>query len=65
LLVHIEVGEVGSEASLKSVGVNATLVGDDINAFVRGLRADVDGDIDVAGPVGIPPISNPASAVYF
>jgi len=36
--------------TLKSVGANATLVGDDINAFVRGLKADVDGDIDVAGP---------------
>jgi dihydrofolate reductase len=36
--------------SLTSVGANATLVGDDIEAFVRRLKADVEGDIDVAGP---------------
>jgi dihydrofolate reductase len=36
--------------SLNSVGANATLVGDDVEAFVRGLKADVEGDIDVAGP---------------
>ncbi|MGB6517093.1 MAG: dihydrofolate reductase family protein [Candidatus Cybelea sp.] len=36
--------------SLKSVGANATLVGDDVEAFVRGLKATVDGDINVAGP---------------
>ena len=36
--------------SLKSVGANATLVGEDVEAFVRGLKAEVDGDIDVAGP---------------
>jgi dihydrofolate reductase len=36
--------------SLKSVGANATLVGDDVEAFVRGLKANVEGDIDVAGP---------------
>ena len=36
--------------SLKSVGANATLVGEDVEAFVRGLKADVKGDIDVAGP---------------
>jgi dihydrofolate reductase len=36
--------------SLKSAGPNATLVGDDVEAFVRGLKADVDGEIDVAGP---------------
>jgi dihydrofolate reductase len=36
--------------SLKSVGANATLVGEDVVAFVRGLKADVEGDIDVAGP---------------
>jgi dihydrofolate reductase len=36
--------------SLKSVGANATLVGDNVEAFVRGLKADVAGDIDVAGP---------------
>lgn len=36
--------------SLKSVGANATLVGDDIEAFVRRLKATVEGDIAVAGP---------------
>jgi len=36
--------------SLTSVGANATLVGEDVEAFVRGLKADVEGDIDVAGP---------------
>jgi dihydrofolate reductase len=36
--------------SLKSVGPNATLVGDDVAAFVRKLKAEVEGDIDVAGP---------------
>jgi riboflavin biosynthesis pyrimidine reductase len=36
--------------SLKSVGANATLVGDDVEAFVRGLKRGVEGDIDVAGP---------------
>jgi dihydrofolate reductase len=36
--------------TLKSVGPNATLVGDDIEAFVRKLKADLDGEIDIAGP---------------
>lgn len=36
--------------SLKSVGPNATLVSDDVEAFVRQLKADVEGPIDVAGP---------------
>jgi dihydrofolate reductase len=36
--------------TLKSVGPNATLVGENVEAFVRGLKRDVDGDIDVAGP---------------
>jgi dihydrofolate reductase len=36
--------------SLKSVGPNATLVGEDLESFVSGLKADVEGDIDVAGP---------------
>ncbi|MDB5432119.1 MAG: reductase protein [Caulobacter sp.] len=36
--------------SLKSVGPNATLVGEDLEGFVRGLKAEVQGDIDVAGP---------------
>jgi dihydrofolate reductase len=36
--------------SLKSVGPNATLVSDGVEAFVRRLKADVEGEIDVAGP---------------
>ena len=36
--------------TLDSVGPNATLVRDDAGAFVRALKARVDGDIDVAGP---------------
>jgi dihydrofolate reductase len=37
--------------SLKSVGPNATLVADDIEAVIRGLKAGVEGQIDVGGPV--------------
>jgi dihydrofolate reductase len=36
--------------SLKSVGPNATLVGDDFEAVIRGLKADLTGEIEVAGP---------------
>ena len=36
--------------SLKSVGPNATLVGDDFEAVMRGLKTDLDGRIDVGGP---------------
>ena len=36
--------------SLKAVGANATLVSDDLEALARGLKADVDGEIGVAGP---------------
>jgi dihydrofolate reductase len=36
--------------SLKSVGANATLVGDEVGAFVRRLKAEIAGEIDVAGP---------------
>ena len=36
--------------SLKSVGPNATLVGADFEAVIRGLRTDLDGRIDVGGP---------------
>jgi riboflavin biosynthesis pyrimidine reductase len=35
---------------LKSVGPNATLVGDDIEAVIQGLKARLVGEIDVAGP---------------
>ena len=36
--------------ALNSVGANATLVGEDVEAFVRKLKTDVEGEIDVAGP---------------
>jgi dihydrofolate reductase len=36
--------------SLKSVGPNATLVGDDLEAAIRGLKAQLTGEIEVAGP---------------
>ena len=36
--------------TLKSVSPNATLIGDDVEAYVRRLKAEVEGDIDVAGP---------------
>ena len=36
--------------SLKSVGPNATLIGDDFELVIRGLKAQLDGEIDVAGP---------------
>ena len=37
--------------SLKSVGPNATLVEGDVEAAIRGLKAQLDGEIEVAGPV--------------
>ena len=36
--------------SLKSVGPNATLVSNDIEAVIRGLKAQLVGEIDVSGP---------------
>jgi dihydrofolate reductase len=36
--------------SLKSVGPNATLVGDDLEAAMSGLKAQFAGEIDVGGP---------------
>ena len=36
--------------SLKSVGPNATLIGDDIEAAIRGMKAQFAGEIAVAGP---------------
>jgi len=36
--------------SLKSVGPNAKLVESDIEAVIRGLKAQLDGEIEVAGP---------------
>src|SRR4051812_49133963 len=36
--------------SLKSVGPNATLVADDLERAMRELKAERDGEIEVAGP---------------
>ena len=36
--------------SLKSVGPNATLVGDDLEAAIRGLKAQFGGEIEIGGP---------------
>jgi dihydrofolate reductase len=36
--------------TLKSVGPNATLVGDDLEATIRGLKARLVGEIQVGGP---------------
>jgi dihydrofolate reductase len=36
--------------SLKSVGANATLIVDDLEEAIRGLKVQLDGEIDVAGP---------------
>jgi dihydrofolate reductase len=37
--------------SLKSVGPNATLIGDDMEAAIRGLKAELVGEVGVAGTV--------------
>jgi len=36
--------------SMRSVGPNATLVGDDLEGAIRELKASRDGEIEVAGP---------------
>jgi dihydrofolate reductase len=36
--------------SLKSVGPNATLVADDVEAVIRGLKDELAGEIEVGGP---------------
>jgi dihydrofolate reductase len=36
--------------SLKSVGPNATLVADDVEVVIRGLKSELAGEIEVAGP---------------
>lgn len=36
--------------TLTSVGPNATLVGEDLEAEIRRLKAEVDGEIEVGGP---------------
>jgi dihydrofolate reductase len=37
--------------SLKSVGPNATLIADDFEKVIRGLKAKLNGEIQVGGPV--------------
>jgi dihydrofolate reductase len=37
--------------TLKSVGPNATLIADDVEAAVRALKAEHAGEIDIGGPV--------------
>jgi dihydrofolate reductase len=41
---------VGRVARVESVGPNATLVEDDLEAAIRGLKAQFVGEIEVAGP---------------
>lgn len=36
--------------TLKTVGPNATLIASDVEGAVRRLKAEIDGDIEVAGP---------------
>ena len=36
--------------TLTSVGPNATLIRDDLDGAIRALKADVDGEVEVAGP---------------
>lgn len=36
--------------TLESVGPNATLIKDDVEAAVRGLKAELDGELQVGGP---------------
>jgi len=36
--------------TLSSVGPNATLVADHLEAVIRGLKAELDGEMEVAGP---------------
>jgi dihydrofolate reductase len=36
--------------SLKSVGPNATLIADDVEATIRRIKAELDGEIGVGGP---------------
>ena len=41
--------------TLNDVGPNATLIRDDASAFVRKLKEEISGEIDVAGPELAPP----------
>jgi dihydrofolate reductase len=37
--------------SLKTVGPNATLIAEDVEGAIRRLKAELDGEVDVGGPV--------------
>jgi dihydrofolate reductase len=37
--------------TLNAVGVNATLISDDVETTIRRLKAEYDGEIDLSGPV--------------
>jgi dihydrofolate reductase len=37
--------------SLKTVGPNATLIAEDFEGAIRRLKAELDGEVDVGGPV--------------
>src|SRR6188508_1446284 len=42
--------EMGVSRSLKSVGPNARIIGEDLERAIRELKAKRDGEIEVAGP---------------
>jgi dihydrofolate reductase len=45
--------------TLKSVGPNATLLGDDLKAAIGGLKSQLAGEIDVAGPALAQSLTDP------
>src|SRR5262245_12901936 len=45
-----EAAEMGCSRSLKSIGPKTTLVADDLEGAIRKLKAERDGEIEVAGP---------------
>ena len=42
---------VSSTLEPADLGPNATLVGDDLEGFLRRLKAEIDGEIEIAGPM--------------
>ncbi len=46
--------------TLKSVGANAVLVDRGVDAFVRALKSEIDGEIAVAGPELATSLAEPA-----
>jgi hypothetical protein len=49
--------------TLKSVGHNATLISDDLEGAIRALKAERDGEIEVAGPHLQQPITSFATFI--